>query len=115
MVQPPPPECAKLPDLGLRPRPGRPWIGLLVAVGGLALVAVPAFWTFLLAYAGFSGCFLECSTPNPPAGTAWALVTLLLVAAPVVAGVAVARPGPIPRGVWVLGAVALLAVLFFML
>lgn len=95
-------------------RPGRPWLGLLVGVGGLALVAVPAFWTFLFAYAGFSGCFLECSRPQPLVGAVWALVTLLLVATPVAAGVAVGRarsPRPMLLAAGLLG--LLLVVMIF--
>ncbi|MBO0830056.1 MAG: hypothetical protein J2P24_19965 [Streptosporangiales bacterium] len=79
-----------------RPR-GQPLLGIVIALGGLAALAVPAFFTTMLAYAGFSGCLLECTRRHPVLAVVWTLDTVVLVAAPVVAGVLVAVFRPVPR------------------
>lgn len=66
-------------------------LGAVVAAGVLALVAVPAFYTALFAVAGFSGCFLECNTPDPMVGMGWSIITLVLLALPIAAGLVATR------------------------
>jgi hypothetical protein len=69
-------------------------VGLLLAV----VVAVPAFWTGLFAIWSFTGCFIECSEPEPLVGVLWAGISLLLVLTPVFAGMTVARGRGRARG-----------------
>jgi hypothetical protein len=69
---------------------------VLVAVILLVLVAAPAFWTTVFAVASFTGCFLECTTPEPWVGVLWVGVTAVLIAVPVLAGVYAAGV----RGMW---------------
>lgn len=74
-----------------RPSTARRLAGAVVGLGVLALVAVPAFWTAVFAHAGFTGCFMGCSTPQPWIGALWAGVSLLLLILPVAAGFVTAR------------------------
>jgi len=82
-----------------RDREGRhPGWGVLVGLVVLAVVAVPAAWSGLFALAAFSGCFIECSQPQPGRGALWAGIAIFLIALPVFAGLAIAR---VPlRRVW---------------
>lgn len=66
-------------------------LGVLVGLVGLVVVAYPAFWTALFTLASFTGCFLECSEPEPAVGLMWGSVTLVLLTIPVILGVAVGR------------------------
>lgn len=68
---------------------------MLVAVAGLAVAAVPAFWCLVFAYSSLTGCFLGCGASDPANGVLWAGVAVLLLGAPIVAGRVVARA---PRG-----------------
>lgn len=68
------------------------WVaGGALGVVVLALVAVPAFWTAVLAYSAFTGCFLECTGPQPGVGLLWAGTTAALLGLPVVAAAPVVR------------------------
>jgi hypothetical protein len=62
-----------------------------VGVGVLAVVALPLGFAGFAALASFSGCFLECSEPEPLVGALWAGIALFLLAVPVVAGLVTAR------------------------
>ncbi len=76
------------------PRSTRRRSGLLGILAGLvtcALVAVPMVYAAMFAVAGYTGCFLECSEPEPLVGLMWTGVTILLLALPVVTGVVAAR------------------------
>ena len=81
-----------------RSSPRRRWAGVGVGLLVLAIVAVPAFWTAMFAYAGFSGCFLECARPRPLRGAMWAAACLVLLACPVGAGLLTARRSGRPGG-----------------
>jgi hypothetical protein len=82
--------------------------GTLVGLVVLLAVALPAFWTAFAAYASFSGCFLECSEPEPAVGAVWAAITLFLLALPITVGIAVARIPPARGWPWYVGVSALL-------
>lgn len=58
---------------------------------GLALVAAPAAAAAFLAVAGFSGCFLVCTEPDPVEGALLAGIAMLLLALPLGLGFAVWR------------------------
>ena len=62
----------------------RPLVAALTGVVGLALCAIPVFWTTVFAVAGFTGCFLECSEPEPAVGLLWGGIALLIGAVPIV-------------------------------
>ncbi|WP_380175839.1 hypothetical protein ACFEMC_09725 [Kineococcus sp. DHX-1] len=66
-------------------------LGVLVAVVGLLVVAVPAFWCLVFAYSSFSGCFLGCGPSDPANGVLWGGSAVLLLGAAVLAGRVVAR------------------------
>lgn len=76
---------------GLNEKRRRPLAGVLVGTAVLAVVAVPAFWTGMFTLFSLSGCFLECSEPDPKNAAGWGAVTVLLLALPLSAGLAVAR------------------------
>jgi len=85
-------------------------LGVVVGLVVLAVVAVPAAWSGLLALWSFSGCFIECSQPEPGRGAIWAGIAIFLIALPVFAGVAVARV-PLRRvWPWFLGVLVLVVV-----
>jgi hypothetical protein len=65
--------------------------GTLVGLAVFALVAKWALWSGFLAVVGFSGCFIDCSEPDPLLGAVWALFALAFLALPVITGVLVAR------------------------
>ncbi|MDQ1535861.1 MAG: hypothetical protein QOE58_254 [Actinomycetota bacterium] len=80
------------PESGSSARRRHPRLyGTLVGLGVFALVAVPAAWSGFFAITFFSGCFLECSEPDPLWGAVYALSALFLLAMPVITGVLVAR------------------------
>jgi drug/metabolite transporter superfamily protein YnfA len=54
--------------------------------------------TGLFAYAGFTGCFLSCSTPEPGTGLLWSAVGAVLLALPLVLGMTAA--GVRSRAAW---------------
>jgi len=62
-----------------------------VGFGVLALVAVPAASAAFMALICFTGCFMGCTDPSPRAGVLYAGVALILLAVPVMAGLATAR------------------------
>lgn len=93
-------------------RPGR---GLLVAVGVFLVICVPAAGSAYLAVISLSGCLIECSDPAPVRGAWWTLVTLVLLAAPVVVGLIVARVPLRRSGPWLLGLVVAASLGFFLL
>ncbi|HEX5533834.1 MAG TPA: hypothetical protein VFX33_08855 [Actinomycetales bacterium] len=78
-------------DFGTQPGRRRPLAGVVVGIALLAVVAVPAFWTGVFAVAAVSGCFMECSKPDPAAAALWGGVTVVLLVVPISAGLAVAR------------------------
>jgi hypothetical protein len=65
--------------------------GLAVGLGVLVLVAVPLGYIAFAALVSFSGCFIECSEPEPMVGVLYAAIALLLLAVPLVAGLVTAR------------------------
>jgi hypothetical protein len=65
--------------------------GTLVGLGVFAVVAAPAAMTALGAVVSFTGCFVGCSEPKPVAGVFAALLVLVFLALPVIAGVLTAR------------------------
>jgi len=67
------------------------WWGILLAVAGWAALAIPMFWALLAAVVGFSGCFIECSTPDPATGLFGLTALAVMVAVPVLAGIALVR------------------------
>ena len=69
----------------------RPLAGVVVGTAVLAIVAVPAFWAGMFTMASLSGCFLECSKPDPANAAGWGAIAVLLLVLPVSAGLAVAR------------------------
>jgi hypothetical protein len=81
-----------------------------LGVGVLALVAVPALWAAVLAYSAFTGCFLECTGPQPAVGVLWAGATVALLGLPVVAAAVVVRV-PTRRALTVVTAAAVGVVL----
>src|SRR5690242_18900272 len=70
---------------------GRRLAGLAAGLAALLVLGYPIVVTALLAYFSFSGCFLECSAPQPGRGIVWSVLTALLLAMPVYLGLSVAR------------------------
>lgn len=66
-------------------------VAVLIGSGVLVLIAVPAAVSGFLAFVSFTGCFLDCSEPHPFGGALWTVITLALLALPVLAGLLVAR------------------------
>ena len=86
----------------------RPGLGILAGLAVLLLVAVPAGVLVWFALLAFSGCFIECSQPEPAVGTLWAGLAVFLLALPVGTGLLVARI-PLARGwPWLVGAATLI-------
>lgn len=76
----------------------------------LLIVAVPAATSAFFAVAAFSGCFIECSQPEPAVGLLWAAISFFLLVLPLGTGFAVARV-PLARAwPWLLGVAILLLV-----
>ena len=67
--------------------------GVGVGIGVLAVVAVPAILAAYLSLALFlgGGCEMGCSDPRPLGGVVCGGVALILLSAPVIAGLATAR------------------------
>ena len=93
-----------LPQSGPSARGRHPYLyGMLVAVVGFVLVALPAAVSAFFAAVLFAGCptdgggrldehgIFACSAARPVEGTLLALVALVLLALPVIAGVLTAR------------------------
>lgn len=66
----------------------RPVLGVLVGLGMLAVVAVPAAWFAYFSLLGFIGW---SSDPEPAVGVLWGAMALVTLAVPVLIGLAVAR------------------------
>jgi len=64
----------------------------LIGLAVLIVVAVPAASIGLMAYISFSGCFMGCAEPHPLRGVVYTVVALVLLAAPVLVAVLLARP-----------------------
>lgn len=80
----------------------RGW-GLLAGLGVFVVVAVPAGWAAYFSLLSFTGCFIECSEPEPGVAAMWASVAIFLLALPIVTGLVVARV-PLRRGLpWLVG------------
>lgn len=82
---------------------------MLVGFGVLALVVWPTAVSIYFAVASFSGCFLECSQPEPAVGVLWAAIAVFLLVIPVAAGLITARVHS-ARG-WLIAFLAIAAVL----
>jgi hypothetical protein len=88
----------------------RPGLGILAGLVVLLIVAVPAGILVWFALLAFSGCFIECSQPQPAVGALWGGLAIFLLALPVAAGLLVARV-PLARGwPWLVGAATLILV-----
>ncbi|MBM6621887.1 hypothetical protein JTF08_09730 [Micrococcaceae bacterium RIT802] len=93
-------------------RPRRWWQAFLVILVGYALAAVPAFVLLMIAAFGFSGCFIECTQPDPLQGWVGVAGLALVLSAPIIAGVAFMKR----RGMfWIPVAVLLAGSLFVLL
>ncbi|PYI68523.1 hypothetical protein CVV68_06905 [Arthrobacter livingstonensis] len=46
------------------------WWGVGITLVGWLILAFPAFATLFLTASAFSGCFLECTKPEPATGVA---------------------------------------------
>lgn len=84
------------------------WWGVLLAVAGWAALAIPMTWALLAATVGFTGCFIECSEPDPAIGLFGVTALAVMVAAPVLAGIALVRRS---RAWWAAAACAAAVVL----
>lgn len=93
-------------------RPRRWWHAALLVVVGYALAAVPAFALLMIAAFGFSGCFLTCGEPDRVQGWIAVAGLVLLLSAPLVAGMAFMKR---LRVLWVTVVVLLAASLFVLL
>ncbi|MCG2622810.1 hypothetical protein LVY72_12955 [Arthrobacter sp. I2-34] len=79
------------------------WWGILLTVVAWAALAIPMFWALLAAAVGFTGCFIECSAPDPGIGMFGVTALAVMAAAPVLAGIALVRRS---RGWWIAAACA---------
>lgn len=95
--------------MGVKGKGTRVVSAILAVLLGWVIVGYPVFLLGVAAMVYFSGCFLECSEPDPWAGSLAAGAAVLLVAGPVLVGWSVLRPG---SSAWKygVGAVAALAV-----
>ena len=92
-----------------RPSTARRLAGLAVGLVLLACVGYPVVWAGVFAYASFTGCFIDCTSPDPGAGLFWSAVAAAALALPLAVGMAVA--GVRSRVAWLgAAAVVLLAV-----
>jgi hypothetical protein len=57
----------------------RPGLGILAGLAVLLIVALPAGVLVWFAFLAFSGCFIECSKPQPAVGTLWAAEAVRLI------------------------------------
>ena len=58
----------------------------------LAIVFIPMQWALSSSWGSFNGCLMACPIePRPGAGIAWAIVSALLLAIPIITGMRVAR------------------------
>ncbi|EMY34758.1 hypothetical protein D477_007898 [Arthrobacter crystallopoietes BAB-32] len=65
---------------------------LVTVLLGWLLTGYPAVLMFFVAVFSFSGCLLECTEPDPVAGTLAAIAASALVAAPLLIAYSVLRP-----------------------
>lgn len=89
------------------------WWAALITLAGWALLAYPALFILLVTATSFSGCFLECTAPSPGIGILGIAVLAVMVATPLLIGLAVARRR---RGLWIAAiccAVPLVAALIY--
>jgi len=87
-------------------RPRRWWHAALLVAVGYAVAAVPAFALLMISAFGFSGCFLTCGEPDVVQGWVAVAGLVLLLAAPLVVGMAFVKR---LRALWVSGVVLLVA------
>lgn len=93
-----------------RPPSARRWSGVVVGIGVLALVAVPAVVTAFFALASFRWS----EPPEPAVGALWAGITVILLSLPIAAGLVTARAKRVqsPRG-WLIIALAATVLIAF--
>ncbi|WP_139005284.1 hypothetical protein [Arthrobacter crystallopoietes] len=84
---------------------------VLAVLLGWLIVGYPAAILAFIAMVSFSGCFLECSEPDPLGGVLTLSAALILVAAPLLVAWSILKPG---SRAWKFGAgaVAVLAAVF---
>lgn len=78
---------------------------------GWLIVGYPAAVLAFIAMISFSGCFLECSKPDPLGGVLASGAALILVAGPVLVAWSILKPGS-PAWKFGAAAVAVLAAVF---
>jgi hypothetical protein len=83
---------------------------VLAVLLGWLIVGYPAAMLALGAMFSFSGCFLECSEPDPLAGTLLLGTAISLVGGPVLIGWSILRPGSSTWKIGVGGVALLVAV-----
>jgi hypothetical protein len=69
--------------------PMSPWWGVGITLFGWLILAIPAFFLLFATATMFSGCFLECTAPDPAGGTAGVIFLAAMVAGPPLLGTAV--------------------------
>ncbi|MCU6481885.1 hypothetical protein [Arthrobacter sp. A2-55] len=91
--------------------PMSPWWGVGITLVGWLILAIPAFFLLFATATMFSGCFLECTAPDPAGGTAGVVFLAAMVAGPPLLGTAVVTR----RRLWwiALGACVLVVVAVF--
>jgi hypothetical protein len=62
---------------------------VLCGIATAAAAAVPAFWTAMFSVSSFTGCFIECSSPDPLGGVMLAVVTVVLLGLPLLVGLVI--------------------------
>jgi hypothetical protein len=97
---------AAVPDRARRPV----WWGVLAALACWALLAFPAVWVGLMTMFAFSGCFIECSQPDPVLGALGVLLLAVFVVVPILLGIAVVRSS---KPLLIAGAAVVAAVVVF--
>jgi hypothetical protein len=79
---------------------GRRGLGAALVTG--LVVAYPLMWAASLTHAAFSDCWISCGEePSPAWGVVWSLVSAVLLGAPIVLGLRVARVRS--RAAWAAG------------
>ena len=89
------------------------WWAALITVLGWALLTYPGLFVFVITASSFTGCFVTCTTPNPGTGVLGVAVLVVMLATPLLIGLAFARRR---RGLWIAAiccAVPLLAALIY--
>jgi len=67
------------------------WWAALITLVGWALLTYPALYVLLVTATSFSGCFAECTAPTPGMGWLGIAIMAVMLAAPLLIGLAVAR------------------------